>query len=292
MHGRGGDVGGDEAAWLDLIARYDLSAEVDPAHAPWPDAENLLSAPGTTAPPGSDTAADGDPRAADGRATVLGAPDGASAHDPAARDSAATGMAGPGTAGTETAGASTGGTDTAPGSSAPSDTVATEKAAADPAPGQTGAVGNGTRPRVPGSRPVAGAANSQPPGAHRARVVRAASQPRPPAAGDADADDRYIPPPPPPLPNLDPVAKGAWAALCGGPAYLLLATLLGWQVSGLGALLAVTAFVAGFAIVVLRMGDGPSRGDGPDNGAVLLCSEPRSASPGQVSGTDKPGIAA
>ena len=275
MHGRGGDVGGDEAAWLDLIARYDLSAEVDPAHAPWPDAENLLSAPGTTAPPGSDTAADGDPRAADGRATVLGAPDGASAHDPAARDSAATGMAGPGTAGTETAGASTGGTDTAPGSSAPSDTVATEKAAADPAPGQTGAVGNGTRPRVPGSRPVAGAANSQPPGAHRARVVRAASQPRPPAAGDADADDRYIPPPPP-----------------HSAAQAPLATLLGWQVSGLGALLAVTAFVAGFAIVVLRMGDGPSRGDGPDNGAVLLCSEPRSASPGQVSGTDKPGIAA
>jgi len=57
--------------------------------------------------------------------------------------------------------------------------------------------------------------------------------------------------------------------LFGGPAYLVIATILSWSVSSLAALAAVTAFVGGFAVVILRMGDGPSRGDGPDNGAVL-----------------------
>jgi hypothetical protein len=124
------------------------------------------------------------------------------------------------------------------------------------------------------------------PGGDRARVVRPAALPPVPApafspsadAGgavdgpddDADtAEDHYVPPPPPPLPHLDPIAKGAWAALFGGPAYLLLTSFLGWVVPGWAALLAVTAFVGGFAVVVLRLGDGPSRGAGPDNGAML-----------------------
>jgi hypothetical protein len=47
------------------------------------------------------------------------------------------------------------------------------------------------------------------------------------------------------------------------------ATFLSWSISGWAALAAVTAFVGGFAVVILRMGDGPSRGDGPDNGAVV-----------------------
>lgn len=84
-----------------------------------------------------------------------------------------------------------------------------------------------------------------------------------------DADEHYIPPPPPPLPHLDPIAKGAWAALFGGPAYLLLTSFLGWTVPGWAALLAVMAFIGGFVVVVLRLGDGPSRGAGPDNGAML-----------------------
>ena len=121
--------------------------------------------------------------------------------------------------------------------------------------------------------------------ADRTRVVRPAT-PRtpqgppwppadPPAGPPADADEaddteeHYVPPPPPPLPHLDPVAKGAWTALFGGPAYLLIATLIGWTVAGWAALLAIAAFVAGFVVLVLRLGDGPSRGSGPDNGAVL-----------------------
>ncbi len=89
------------------------------------------------------------------------------------------------------------------------------------------------------------------------------------AAGADDTEEHYIPPPPPPLPQLDSVAKGAWTALFGGPAYLLVATLVGWAVPGWAALLAIAAFVGGFVVLVLRLGDGPSRGAGPDNGAVL-----------------------
>ena len=104
----------------------------------------------------------------------------------------------------------------------------------------------------------------------RTRVVRPVNPVWRPATDAAeDDDDRYIPPPPPPLPQLDPVAKGAWAALFGGPAYLLLATFRDWQVSGWAALAAVAAFVGGFVVLVIRMGDGPSRGDGPDSGAVV-----------------------
>ncbi len=88
-------------------------------------------------------------------------------------------------------------------------------------------------------------------------------------AGPEDTDDHYVPPPPPPLPALDPVAKGAWAALFGGPAYLLVAVMVGWEVPGWAAFLAVAAFVGGFATLVVRMGDQPPRDSGPDNGAVV-----------------------
>lgn len=82
-------------------------------------------------------------------------------------------------------------------------------------------------------------------------------------------DDPYIPPPVPALPRLDPLARGAWTALFGGPGYLFVATLLGWQVPGWAELAAIVAFVAGFTVLVFRLGDGPSKRDGPDQGAVV-----------------------
>jgi hypothetical protein len=140
----------------------------------------------------------------------------------------------------------------------------------------------GPASHAPGPGPAGDAPG---PGGDRARVIRPATPPSvpapasAPAASASDADDagrgddaddeHYIPPPPPPLPHLDPIAKGAWAAMFGGPAYLLLTSFLGWTVPGWAALLAVMAFVGGFAVVVLRLGDGPSRGAGPDNGAML-----------------------
>ena len=89
------------------------------------------------------------------------------------------------------------------------------------------------------------------------------------AASAPVEDDHFVPPPPPPLPKLDPVTKGAWAALFGGPAYLLLATAIGWSVPGIAAFIAVAAFVGGFAVLVLRMDDGPPRDSGPDDGAIV-----------------------
>jgi hypothetical protein len=85
---------------------------------------------------------------------------------------------------------------------------------------------------------------------------------------DPDDADRYVPDPLPPA-QLDPVAKGAWAAVVGGPLYLLIGWLLGWDITGFAALLAVAATIGGFIVLVLRLGDGPSRGDDDDQGAVL-----------------------
>jgi hypothetical protein len=96
---------------------------------------------------------------------------------------------------------------------------------------------------------------------------------RGPARGmpkDDPDDEHFVPPTPPPLPRLDPVTKGAWAALFGGPGYLVLATAAGWSIPALAAFCAVAAFVAGFAVLVLRMHGPESEGpDDNDNGAVV-----------------------
>jgi hypothetical protein len=86
---------------------------------------------------------------------------------------------------------------------------------------------------------------------------------------DENADERYVPPHTPPLPKLDPVARAAWTALFGGPGYLFIATTLQWQVPGWAELAAIIAFITGFVVLVSRLGDGPSRRDGPDQGAVV-----------------------
>ncbi|MFF4772238.1 hypothetical protein [Microtetraspora fusca] len=84
-----------------------------------------------------------------------------------------------------------------------------------------------------------------------------------------DDEDHYIPPAPPPLPKADGVTKLAWAALFGGPAYLLLAALLSWPMDGWIVFTAVAAFIGGFVALVVRMGDGPPADSGWDDGAVI-----------------------
>jgi hypothetical protein len=102
----------------------------------------------------------------------------------------------------------------------------------------------------------------------RARRIRARRAPQ--GAAPEDNDEHFVPPPPPPLPKLDPITKGAWAALFGGPGYLVVATAAGWSVPGIAAFCAVAAFVTGFAILVLRMNDpGPGGPDDGDAGAVV-----------------------
>lgn len=137
--------------------------------------------------------------------------------------------------------------------------------------GGAGAAGDDTDPDLgqvgpPGwDDPVPGVIPAPP----RFRVIRPAQPPQPPQSPPAaDDDEQFVPPVPPPLPRLDPVSKGAWAALFGGPGYLLLAVMFGWQIPGWAAFCAVAAFVGGFAALVVRMNDRPPE-DGPDDGAVV-----------------------
>ncbi|GAA4230200.1 hypothetical protein GCM10022254_24430 [Actinomadura meridiana] len=97
----------------------------------------------------------------------------------------------------------------------------------------------------------------------RARVIEPADAEFPP---DETEEDHYVPPAPPPLPTADPLTKGAWIALIGGPVYLLITVILDWEVPGWAAFLAVAAFIGGFVTLVLRMGDEPRD---PDDGAVV-----------------------
>lgn len=119
---------------------------------------------------------------------------------------------------------------------------------------------------LPGPRlaPRPGPFGGMPPGPPQIRIVRPAS-----AVPPGDDDDHFVPPVPPPLPRLDPVTKGAWVALFGGPLYLLVAVTAGWQVPDWAAFCGVAAFIGGFATLVVRMGDRPPRDSGPDDGAVV-----------------------
>lgn len=115
----------------------------------------------------------------------------------------------------------------------------------------------------------AGPVRVNPPSPADQQRVIAGAGPRDYAPAPDPDNDHYVPPPPPPLPKLDPVAKGAWLALFGGPLYLLIATAAGWTVSGLAAFLSVGAFIGGFAVLVFRMDGGGPRDSGPDDGAVV-----------------------
>ncbi len=202
----GGD--GDEAVWLDLVARFDAPAPAG-EEPPWPDREDLAGPVRVTptVPPPAPEALPGEP------------------------PTNPTGLPGlPVLGGGSPMPDSTGPGSTGPGSTGPDETLPDH-----PWPG----LGARTGPRD----------------------VRPVSDP---------ADDHYVPPAPPPLPRLDPVTKGAWVALFGGPLYLLISTAIGATISGLAAFLAVAAFVGGFVILVLRMDNGrPPDSGSDDDGAVV-----------------------
>jgi hypothetical protein len=96
------------------------------------------------------------------------------------------------------------------------------------------------------------------------------SRPAVPAElADLDDDEHFVPPPAPPVPAADAVTRAAWTGVVGGPLFLVLATLLGWEADGLPALLAVGAFVGGFVTLVARMKDRPPLDESGDDGAVV-----------------------
>jgi hypothetical protein len=223
----------EEAAWLDLVARYEAPA----AGQTWPERENLAE-PGAATSEASipDASQVRTPKAPDGPARPQAQARPAPVDPPFNADLTAPDLTGPDLPGPDLPGPDLPGPDL-PGP----DLTAPDLPAPDlTGPGLTG-------PGLTGpNRPASGA------------------RPAPEMQ-----EEHYFPPPPPPLPKLDPVTKGAWAALFGGPAYLLIATAVGWTVPAVAAFFAIGAFVGGFAILVMRMGDEPRDGDGPDDGAVV-----------------------
>ncbi|AIR97946.1 hypothetical protein [Streptomyces glaucescens] len=92
-----------------------------------------------------------------------------------------------------------------------------------------------------------------------------------PAEEDFDDGDEghFVPPEPPPLPAADATAKFAWLAVIGGPVLLLLAVLLGWDMTWWLTTLGIGGFVGGFATLVMRMRTDDEEDDDPGRGAVV-----------------------
>ncbi|MFG2309546.1 hypothetical protein ACGFS9_12870 [Streptomyces sp. NPDC048566] len=92
-----------------------------------------------------------------------------------------------------------------------------------------------------------------------------------PSDGDFDEDDEghFVPPEPPPLPAADTTAKFAWLGVLGGPVLLLLAVLLGWDMTWWLTTLGIGGFLGGFATLVMRMQDDEDDLDDPGRGAVV-----------------------
>jgi hypothetical protein len=92
-----------------------------------------------------------------------------------------------------------------------------------------------------------------------------------PSDDDFDADDEghFVPPEPPPLPDADTTSKFAWLGVLGGPVLLLLAVVLGWDMTWWLTTLSIGGFLGGFATLVVRMRTGDEDDDDPGRGAVV-----------------------
>ncbi|MCW7945331.1 membrane protein [Streptomyces hygroscopicus] len=92
-----------------------------------------------------------------------------------------------------------------------------------------------------------------------------------PSEDDFDEDDEghFIPPEPPPLPATDTTAKFAWLGVVGGPILILLAVLLGWDMTWWLTTLGVGGFLGGFVTLVARMKTDDEDDGDPGRGAVV-----------------------
>ncbi|GHC65648.1 hypothetical protein [Streptomyces flavofungini] len=86
---------------------------------------------------------------------------------------------------------------------------------------------------------------------------------------DADDEGHFVPPEPPPLPDAEVTAKFAWLAVIGGPLLLLLAVLLGWQMTWWLTTIGIGGFLGGFATLVMRMKSDDDEDEDPGRGAVV-----------------------
>ncbi|MFG2952552.1 hypothetical protein ACGF5O_02330 [Streptomyces sp. NPDC048291] len=92
-----------------------------------------------------------------------------------------------------------------------------------------------------------------------------------PSEDDFDDDDEghFVPPEPPPLPEADATAKFAWLGVVGGPILLLLAVLLGWDMTWWLTTLGIGGFLGGFVTLVTRMKTDDEEDGDPGRGAVV-----------------------
>jgi hypothetical protein len=234
----------EEAAWLELIGRFDAPVGSVDSPAPWPDREDL---PGRGKPEVSQ-----EPTGHDGLEALKAAAAGERSDTDEAREVSE---------------------DAPDGDSGSADRfgLGGRPRHDDGAPGGAGADRENLPPRHPEPAdpgPWAGGRPGQP--VYRQfELPTPLSSPRSWTAPDDEESEHYVPPPPPPLPSMSPVTKGAWVALFGGPTYLLVATLASWQVAGWALFLAIAAFIGGFTVLALRLGDRPDDTSGPDDGAVV-----------------------
>jgi len=84
-----------------------------------------------------------------------------------------------------------------------------------------------------------------------------------------DDEGHFEPPEPPPLPAADTTAKFAWLGVVGGPILLLLAVVLGWDMTWWLATLGIGGFLGGFATLVMRMRTDEDEDGDPGRGAVV-----------------------
>ncbi|CAM5361715.1 hypothetical protein [Streptomyces griseomycini] len=86
---------------------------------------------------------------------------------------------------------------------------------------------------------------------------------------DESDEGHFVPPEPPPLPEADATAKFAWLGVLGGPLLLLLAVLLGWEMTWWLTTLSIGGFLGGFATLVMRMRTDDEDDEDPGRGAVV-----------------------
>lgn len=142
-----------------------------------------------------------------------------------------------------------------------------------PAPGRSAGSGSagGDDPRgAAGPQPLSpappGTGSQQPPALPAGPLSGLPSMPTPPD-GAMEDDEGYVPPEPPPMPRGDLLSRVAWAAVIGGPLFLLISALAWRDLPTWLLLSALGAFIGGFITLVARMpGERP---DDPDDGAVV-----------------------
>ncbi|MFG3045756.1 hypothetical protein [Streptomyces sp. NPDC048202] len=93
--------------------------------------------------------------------------------------------------------------------------------------------------------------------------------PAEPDDGEDDGEGHFEPPEPPPLPVADTTAKFAWLGVVGGPILLLLAVLLGWEMTWWLTTASIGGFLGGFVTLVTRMRPDDDGDDDPGRGAVV-----------------------